>query len=314
MAHGLEVRVPFVDHVLLEAVWPDLGAHPSLLRNKRLLHETLARPLPRAAVDRPKQGFTLPFAKWMSGELQPFVRSGMAHLASSWLERPTIRVHTGALPLARDAELGEQAVDVGAHCKQLRAQVVDGRAERGKLADRDAVGRGRRFDRGRYLRCARQQMRPPRLTRSCLPRKLHDEPSTGAGFQLVQEAFDRRDVAEAMQPLGVDSKLARGLRPPQHEEGEDRDSLRRNLEDALHVVGVAHHAAAARLHDERQRLQLVDGRLHFVFARLDDGIAARLLVAAGDERVERERIRVRDRELLFDEDAQDPRLQQRKRW
>ena len=86
MAHGLEVRVPFVDHVLLEAVWPDLGAHPSLMRNKRLLHETLARPLPREAVQRPKQTFTLPFAKWMAGDLEPFVRSGMAHLADSgWI-------------------------------------------------------------------------------------------------------------------------------------------------------------------------------------------------------------------------------------
>ena len=86
MAHGLEVRVPFVDHVLLDAVWPDLGAHPSLMRNKRLLHETLARPLPRQAVDRPKQGFTLPFAQWMAADLQPFVRSGMAHLADSgWI-------------------------------------------------------------------------------------------------------------------------------------------------------------------------------------------------------------------------------------
>jgi asparagine synthase (glutamine-hydrolysing) len=86
MAHGLEVRVPFVDHQLLEAVWPDLGAHPSLMRNKRLLHETLARPLPRAAVDRPKQTFTLPFAAWMTRELQPFVRSGMAYLAEDgWI-------------------------------------------------------------------------------------------------------------------------------------------------------------------------------------------------------------------------------------
>jgi asparagine synthase (glutamine-hydrolysing) len=86
MAHGLEVRVPFVDHVLVDEVWPDLGAHPGLMRGKRLLHETLARPLPRAAVDRPKQGFTLPFAKWMSGDLQPFVRSGMAHLeAAGWV-------------------------------------------------------------------------------------------------------------------------------------------------------------------------------------------------------------------------------------
>jgi len=80
MAHGLEVRVPFVDHELLEAVWPDLGAVPALMRNKRLLHETLARPLPRDAVDRPKQGFTLPFAKWMAGELEPFVHEGMAYL------------------------------------------------------------------------------------------------------------------------------------------------------------------------------------------------------------------------------------------
>ena len=86
MAHGLEVRVPFVDQVLLDAVWPDLGAHPSLMQNKRLLHETLTRPLPRAAVDRPKQTFTLPFAAWMAEELQPFVRSGMADLAAAgWI-------------------------------------------------------------------------------------------------------------------------------------------------------------------------------------------------------------------------------------
>jgi asparagine synthase (glutamine-hydrolysing) len=54
--------------------------------NKRLLHETLHRPLPPAAVNRPKQGFTLPFAQWMSADLQPFVRSGMEHLATAgWI-------------------------------------------------------------------------------------------------------------------------------------------------------------------------------------------------------------------------------------
>ena len=90
MAHGLEVRVPFVDHVLLDAVWPDLGAHPPLMRNKRLLHETLARPLPRAAVDRPKQTFTLPFAAWMTADLQPFVRSGMAYLVDSGWIAPAV--------------------------------------------------------------------------------------------------------------------------------------------------------------------------------------------------------------------------------
>jgi len=86
MAHSLEVRVPFVDHELLGEVWPDLGQYPGLMRNKRLLHETLVLALPHAAVNRPKQGFTLPFARWMQGELAPFVRSGMAFLArSGWI-------------------------------------------------------------------------------------------------------------------------------------------------------------------------------------------------------------------------------------
>jgi len=58
------------------------------MRNKRLLHETLARRLPREAVERPKQGFTLPFARWIGGELEPFVRSGMASLADAgWIDR-----------------------------------------------------------------------------------------------------------------------------------------------------------------------------------------------------------------------------------
>ncbi len=81
MAHGLEVRVPFVDHVLVAAVWPELGWHRGLLHGKRLLHETLARPLPADIVSRPKQTFTLPFARWMRGELAPIVRDGLDRLA-----------------------------------------------------------------------------------------------------------------------------------------------------------------------------------------------------------------------------------------
>lgn len=81
MAHGLEVRVPFVDHELVAAVWPELGRHPSLHAGKSLLHSTLARPLPAAVVEAPKQGFTLPFARWMHAELASFVREGLSSLA-----------------------------------------------------------------------------------------------------------------------------------------------------------------------------------------------------------------------------------------
>jgi asparagine synthase (glutamine-hydrolysing) len=87
MAHGLEVRVPFVDHVLVDTVWPQLGCHPDLLRGKRLLYETLERPLPAEIVGHPKQGFTLPFARWMRGDLGPVVRDGLDRLARlGWIQ------------------------------------------------------------------------------------------------------------------------------------------------------------------------------------------------------------------------------------
>ncbi len=86
MAHGLEVRVPFVDHQLIAAIWPELGAHESLLKRKALLHATLQRPLPPAVVQRRKQGFTLPFARWMRGELEGFVQDGMRSAArAGWI-------------------------------------------------------------------------------------------------------------------------------------------------------------------------------------------------------------------------------------
>jgi len=120
MAHGLEVRVPFVDHDLLDAVWPELGRHPSLVRGKRLLFETLDRPLPAAVVDRPKQGFTLPFADWMRGELAPVVQDGLGQLArDGWIAKDVpARVwhdwQTGAVHWSRPWGLGVLGQFLGA--------------------------------------------------------------------------------------------------------------------------------------------------------------------------------------------------------
>lgn len=66
MAHAVEIRVPFLDHRLVEHV---ATVPPEMLRARRtpkpLLLAALGEALPRAVWDRPKAGFTLPFAPWM---------------------------------------------------------------------------------------------------------------------------------------------------------------------------------------------------------------------------------------------------------
>ena len=69
MAVGLEIRVPFVDHVLVEEVL----SFPQRLKKgkgvKPLLVEAFVNELPREVYDRPKQGFALPMDDWIRGPL-----------------------------------------------------------------------------------------------------------------------------------------------------------------------------------------------------------------------------------------------------
>ena len=72
MAHSLEVRVPFVDHVLVEAVFPlpqrvKIG---SWWRAKRLLRRALGPRLPPEHLRAPKRGFVGPTAAWLRNELR----------------------------------------------------------------------------------------------------------------------------------------------------------------------------------------------------------------------------------------------------
>jgi asparagine synthase (glutamine-hydrolysing) len=71
MAHGLEVRVPLLDHHLVEFVM-GLADDVKTPRDvpKQLLVESLGDLLPADCVMRPKQGFVLPFDQWMKSELR----------------------------------------------------------------------------------------------------------------------------------------------------------------------------------------------------------------------------------------------------
>jgi asparagine synthase (glutamine-hydrolysing) len=71
MAVGLEARVPLLDHRLVEFAWrlpPALN--PASGGGKRLLRKVLYRHVPRALIERPKQGFAAPVAAWLRGPLR----------------------------------------------------------------------------------------------------------------------------------------------------------------------------------------------------------------------------------------------------
>jgi asparagine synthase (glutamine-hydrolysing) len=77
MAHGLEVRVPFLDHPLVEfaAELPDslrANGHPA----KWLLRQAMGDKLP-PDVGRTKRGFTFPMAEWLRGPLRPRVEEAL---------------------------------------------------------------------------------------------------------------------------------------------------------------------------------------------------------------------------------------------
>lgn len=78
MAHGLELRVPFLDRALVEACFRIPGKK-KLQGNlpKNLLLASLGVELPAEVVNRPKRGFTLPFERWLRGELRPLVESAL---------------------------------------------------------------------------------------------------------------------------------------------------------------------------------------------------------------------------------------------
>ncbi len=72
MAHALEIRVPFLDHRLIEFVLGVSDKHKFPHTPKELLTASVGELIPREIIDRPKMGFTFPWAVWMKNELKSF--------------------------------------------------------------------------------------------------------------------------------------------------------------------------------------------------------------------------------------------------
>lgn len=77
MAHALEVRVPFLDHRLVETALAIADPVKYPHTPKSLLTQALGDRLPDEVVHRPKMGFTLPWEMWMRGPLEGICRDGL---------------------------------------------------------------------------------------------------------------------------------------------------------------------------------------------------------------------------------------------
>jgi len=89
MAHGLEVRVPFLDHHLVEfalSLPPSWLVSPWPVEGKRLLRDVVTPHLPTGILNRPKQGFVVPLNSWVQthflSELKALCLVADSHITS----------------------------------------------------------------------------------------------------------------------------------------------------------------------------------------------------------------------------------------
>jgi len=94
MAHGLEIRVPFLDHELIDFIARIPGQRKMPFgRKKWLLKKALRGIVPDFVLDGPKTGFNVPIKHWLMGPLRSHFRQ---HLADFDRANPGI-IRTSAL-------------------------------------------------------------------------------------------------------------------------------------------------------------------------------------------------------------------------
>jgi asparagine synthase (glutamine-hydrolysing) len=89
MAHALELRLPLIDHRLIEAVGRLAPSLRFARGKKTLLKAIAARLLPKEILERPKRGFNPPMGVWLGRELRPMVaerltQARLAELGIAW--------------------------------------------------------------------------------------------------------------------------------------------------------------------------------------------------------------------------------------
>jgi asparagine synthase (glutamine-hydrolysing) len=93
MAVSLEVRCPLLDHRVMELA----ACIPSNFKlrgqeGKYIFKRAMSRLLPPEVLTRRKQGFVVPLAEWLRGDLREFAESVLFDAAADdgWLERRAV--------------------------------------------------------------------------------------------------------------------------------------------------------------------------------------------------------------------------------
>jgi asparagine synthase (glutamine-hydrolysing) len=95
MAYGLEARVPFLDHELVEAAARvPVALHRPLFTDKAILRRALAGVLPPEILRRRKRGLTAPYAGWLRRPLPPFAEELLSDAGlrdTGWFDPRAVR-------------------------------------------------------------------------------------------------------------------------------------------------------------------------------------------------------------------------------
>jgi asparagine synthase (glutamine-hydrolysing) len=117
MAVSLEVRVPLLDHRIVEFA---LNLPSSMkikgYKTKHLLRQVMKSRLPKAVLNKPKEGFSIPLKNWLRGELRP--------LMHDLLSRDTIHRRGYFSPACVDKWIQEHVSGKVNHSHRLWALMV----------------------------------------------------------------------------------------------------------------------------------------------------------------------------------------------
>ncbi|MDB4970141.1 MAG: hypothetical protein JWN44_5830 [Myxococcales bacterium] len=88
MAHAIELRVPFLDHELMQHAW-SLPDHLKINNGvgKALLRKAARGRVPQSILDRPKKGFGTPTAAWLRGGMRDLMHDALTDGRSLARER-----------------------------------------------------------------------------------------------------------------------------------------------------------------------------------------------------------------------------------